>query len=531
MGTNPIVPSTSPPERPFGPLWRVSLAISLVVTIGLLAALWPFLRALGAALTAAVESHGTLIAGALGLFGGAVLIGAVRIIWAYGWRLDASARQARVVRLQNDLPISVDDVHAAFQRHATRSLDQFYAAKLAEAERPFPLVTNFHQANTHMPPAQLAPGDLLTVANQDTIPTFAQLLDGGLIGPGRPLILGYDALTRQPIAGAWKDLYSCGVGAQQGAGKTWLLAFLLAQSAAGGGRLIICDLHAGDDESLANRIGALAPAFMRDIASTPKEIESAFAFADDKLEKRKTNAARWPIVLVADEWTSLLRTSAGSALPFHIQNIAEQGRKFNVNGILAAQAWTKAASSDVRNQLTSHYVMRQRPEEARYQLGLRSDQLPDDIRKLPDATGYLLNVTGELIKVVIPHMTSADIARCGEMIDSPAGSPAKFGFIAPTQRLSGAVELSPGDGQTVTARRHSGDSAATSPAPVTTASQSVKPVSPAAARVLALLHDGNDLPAIVKELHGIVPREGRRYMVALAAVTELLRQATKRGDE
>ena len=65
-----------------------------------------------------------------------------------------------------------------------------------------------------------------------------------------------------PIVGAWKDLYSCGVGALQGAGKTWLLAFLLGQSAAAGGRLIICDLHAGDDESLANRIGSLAPAFM-----------------------------------------------------------------------------------------------------------------------------------------------------------------------------------------------------------------------------------------------------------------------------
>lgn len=68
---------------------------------------------------------------------------------------------------------------------------------------------------------------------------------------------------------------------------------LTAQSAAVGGRLIICDLHAGDRESLANRIAALAPAFMMDVASTPKEIEAAFAFADDKLEKRKTNSARW----------------------------------------------------------------------------------------------------------------------------------------------------------------------------------------------------------------------------------------------
>jgi hypothetical protein len=515
MGTNPIVPPTSQRERPFGPLWRIGLVIGLVVAIGLLLALWPFLRALASALTAAVESHGTLIAGALGLFGGALAIGVVRIVWAYGWRLDGSARQARVVRLQNDLPISVDDVHAAFQQLSSRSLDQFYAAKLAEAERPTPLLTSqnlhIHQVGVPSPPAL---SDSLAMQPL-AVPTFAQLLDQGMIGPGRPLILGYDAATGQAITGAWKDLYSCGVGAQQGAGKTWLLAFLLAQSAAGGGRLIICDLHAGDDESLANRIGALAPAFMRDIASTPKEIESAFAFADDKLEKRKTNNARWPIVLVADEWTSLLRTSAGSFLPQHIQNIAEQGRKFNVNGILAAQAWTKAASSDVRNQLTSHYVMRQRPEEARYQLGLRAEQLPSDIRQLPDATGYLLNVAGDLIKIVVPHMTSADIARCGELIDSPAGSPAKFGFIAPTQRLPGSppAELT---------RNSDGSQKELRTNVTATAAQSAKPVSVEAARARELFDQGADIADIIRELRGELT--GRARQQASMEIQQLIRE-------
>jgi|tagenome__1003787_1003787.scaffolds.fasta_scaffold18952740_1 hypothetical protein len=76
---------------------------------------------------------------------------------------------------------------------------------------------------------------------------------------------------------------------------------------------------------------------MMDIASPPKEIEAAFAFADDKLDKRKGSTARWPIVIVADEWTSL-RTSAGATLPGHIQNSAEQGRKFNVNGMPGARA-------------------------------------------------------------------------------------------------------------------------------------------------------------------------------------------------
>jgi hypothetical protein len=504
MSTDPILPS------PSSPLWRIAAAIAVVTTIGLLVALWPFLRALGQALT---TWSATIAVMAL-LFVGALLVGVVRAVWAWSWRMDANARQARVVRMQNDLPIDVSQTRAAFKLHAATSLHDYYAAQLAEAERPTPLLTsqNVHLHNQYAPAQQAAPQ--IEVATTITpIPTFAQLLDQGLIGPDRPLILGYNAATGQPITGAWKDLYSCGVGALQGAGKTWLLAFLLGQSAAAGGRLIICDLHAGDDESLANRIGALAPAFMCDIASTPKEIESAFAFADDKLIKRKENNARWPIVLCCDEWTSLLRTSAGPNLPAHIQNIAEQGRKYNVNGILAAQAWTKAASSDVRNQLTSHYVMRQRPDEARYQLGLRAEQLPDDIRGLPDATGYLLNVQGELIKVVIPLMTARDLARCGELIDTPAGSPPKFGFIAPTQRLPGALpETAPEAGRKPLG---SGQVEAAS-----SSLQRTKTASPEAMRAAAFFRAKMSEKAIVKELRGV--EGGRNYDAARDEVRQLI---------
>lgn len=515
MATQPIVPPNPPPARPFGPVWRIAAAIAVLTTLALIAALWPFLRALASALTAAVDAWGGWIAGALLLFVAGLLLAALRAAFAWGWKLDAHARQARVVRMQNDLPIDVANVRESFERHAAWSLHDHYAVALAEASREMPNLTSFNQHlhNQYAPP-QLAERAAETVTTL-AIPTFAQLLDQGLIGPGKPLILGFNAASGQPITGAWKDLYSCGVGALQGAGKSWLLAFLLGQSAAAGGRLIICDLHAGDNESLANRISALSSAFMCAVASTPKEIESAFAVADDKLEKRKTNSARWPIVLVADEWTSLLRTSAGSKLPFHIQNIAEQGRKFNVNGILAAQAWTKAASSDVRNQLTSHYVMRQRPEEARYQLGLRADQLPDDIRGLPDATGYLLNVSGELTKIVVPFMTAADIQRCAELIPSPAASPPKFGFLPPTERLPSAA---PAD---VTGNS-GGTQMELTAAVMSSAAPSHKTRSPEAAHAAALFIEGKELADIIRELRGEL--SGRARQQASVEIQQLIRE-------
>lgn len=500
-------------------LGRVLMLVAgiLICIVALL--LYPSFAALNRAFVASVTTWSALVGAALLLFIGMVLVSIVLMLFSHARKIAYKADQAAVIKLTNGMPAHVGDVRAGalIATLLPRSLDQHYEQLLEEKRRPFPQLHSFaqHMHNTHAP-ALPAP-ELVSGPPPASIPSFAQLLDQGQIGPGRPLILGYRADTGAPLTGSWKDLYSCGVGAQQGAGKSWLLAFLLAQSAAAGGRLIICDLHAGDDESLANRIGALAPAFMMDIASTPKEIEIAFAFADDKLERRKGNSARWPIVIVADEWTSLLRTSAGANLPAHIQNIAEQGRKFNVNGILAAQAWTKDASSPVRNQLTSHYVLRQRPDEARYQLGLKSAQLPDDIRNLPDATAYLLNVKGELIKVIIPQMTPADIARVGELIDVPARSPAKFGFTLPTAPLTPLVANCKPDGSQMVASDNQ----------ATTASQTAKVASPEAARAASLFLSGKSPAEITAELRGVKSNQGRAYQTALNEITELIRQGVQ----
>lgn len=511
---------TSPPRMALA----IGLAVGLLLTAGLLLALWPALSALSAALVGAIDAYGPIIALVLLLALGGLLVAGVRAAMAWSWRIDAKARQERMVPLPHGQLIDVSDVHTAFDRHAGDGMRDHYAAQIEAARRQFPLLTSYtnHQHNQYAPGQMPAGGTTITTLPTPPIPTFAQLLDSGRIGPGHRLLLGFDAATGQAIEGDWRDLYSCGVGALQGAGKTWLLAFLLCQSAAQGGRLIVCDLHAGDEESLANRIPALAPAFMCNVASTPAEIAQALAFADEKLERRKTNNARWPIVLVCDEWTSLLRTSVGPQLAPHIQNIAEQGRKYNVNALLAAQAWTKAASSDVRNQLTSHYLLRQRPDEARYQLGLRSDQLPADIRQLPDATGYLLNVRGDLIKVVIPAMTAADIARVGAMIDSPASAAGRaFGFQLPTQPLTTTPTADVG-------RTWAGSGPEVGAEVGPAAAQTATLRSPEAARAAALFLAGKSHAEIVYELRGVKSSAGgNTYKTALREIEQLIREGVQ----
>jgi hypothetical protein len=353
---------------------------------------------------------------------------------------------------------------------------------------------SFHDSSKMQPPALLPEAPQLAGPVAD-VPTFRSALDAGMVGLGmdgrrQPLILGYDAATGKPIEGSWKDLYSAGIGALQGAGKSWLEAFLLSQSAAQGARLIICDPHAGhEEESLSARIAALRPAFLCDVAQTDREVLDALRLANDELERRKMGKGKtWPLIIAVDEWTSLLRGELADLLPIYATNFAEAGRKFNVNGLFSAQGWTKDAAGLVRNRLTAHYVLRQRPDEARYQLGLRASQMPDDIRTLPDATGYLLTTRGVFTKIVIPKMTPADLEIVGAGLGrSPVSDSRSFGF-APARRETAAQA----DSNQIETDRESGVNRAQTP----------DTLSPDVARVLALFAAGKTIGEIVKALWG-----------------------------
>jgi hypothetical protein len=309
--------------------------------------------------------------------------------------------------------------------------------------------------------------------------------------------------------------------------KSWLAAFLLSQSVLQGARLIVCDLHYGSPESLGTRLEALAPAFMCDVASTPDAILSAMKLGHDKLKQRIAGrGGNWDILIAIDEFTSLLRTKVGPVLPGFLEDVTEQGRKFHVNGLLSAQGWTKDSAGTVRNRLTSNYVLRQRPDEARYQLGLGAGQLPLDIRLLPDACGYLLDVRGNLTKIVVPQMTAADLANVGQMIASPAnaqGSP--FGF-APASRPLQAIAAH-ASSEAEPKRNRSGNEAgndAASTAPGRGVPAVMMP--PEAARVYAAWQDGRDVTDLAKEANG-GKATGAGYQQKLREINDLLRQATK----
>lgn len=403
-----------------------------------------------------------------------------------------------------------------------RSIEAGQRASLARAERALPdnltnLSYSFHDSRSTLPAPDLEIRTLPELP-PPTAPSFAHLLDAGKIGPGQPLCLGYDE-TGHAITGSWNDLYSCGVGGMTGSGKSWAVAFLAGQSAAAGARIILIDPHAGDPESLSNRLGGLSGSYMCDVASTPSEIESALKLASRILEGRKTGrGAGWPLLLICDEWTSMLRGQLGDLLTATALDIAEQGRKFGVFALLAAQAWQIAAAGAVRDRLASHYVLRTRGDQFRYQTGLRTAGAPADTLTLQAGQAYMLSVRGDLSKITIPMMTPADITRLGLLIDKPAAAalPA-FGFrpsaLPPTQPLTPTAEIN-GNSR--------GNHMEIKTELISSAPQSAKMVSPEAAHAAMLFLAGKDIPEIIRELRGEL--KGRAYQTANAEIHNLIRE-------
>jgi hypothetical protein len=481
--------NTHPPSRHFGIPWRMALA-ALLLGMLLMASLLAWLAWQFAQLNPWIADLLRVAMFTLPLCGA---IEAGVIVWRR-WGQHQYIQAHHVTEL----------TRATVQRFPTG----LQSLSFRDSSKLLPAPADEEQAA----PLELAP---------PSIPTFAALLDAGMVGPGRPLLLGFRASDGQPLAGGWNDLYSVGIGGMTGSGKTWLVAFLVGQSAAANARLILIDPHAGDPESLATRLAPLAASYMCDVASTPDQIESALKLASGKLEKRRQGTSgAWPLLLVVDEWTSLLRGRLGDTLTATALDYAEQGRKYGCFALLAAQAWQIDAAGPVRDRLASHYTMRTRGDQFRYQMGLRGSA-PLDTLFLKPGEAYFLSTHGDLAKVQIPQMRDTDLARVAALADRSApavGQP--MGFHPVAARVTPSAQL-------VTAGRQDGDTAVTAAAPVTTASGRAKVLSPEAARAATLLVEGNSIPAIVKELRGVVPREGRRYMTALDEVTSLLKEAMK----
>ena len=349
-------------------------------------------------------------------------------------------------------------------------------------------------------------------------PSFAQLLDTGRIGPGNPLLLGVGA-DGVPVEGSWLDLFSVGIGGLGGSGKTWTGVFLLSQAVLHGARVAILDPHSGDAEGIAQRLDPLARAgrYLCDPAGDPRTMLATVQLLSDELSRRAkgTSPSRQPWVIVADEFSALMRGELAGPLAALFEAIAQEGRKLGIYGLALGQTWTASRSggTEVRDALASCYIHRLRPAQARYLSGLSADDLPDDLLELPSGIAYLLSTRGTLQRLTIPQMGAGDVARVADLLDSN-GRPVAT-TAAPT--MSGDVPVVKPDGSQFVATSER----------LLKAAESASTPSADAARAAALFFGGADLARVVFELRGVKSSEGGRYQRALAEVQQLVREGTQ----
>jgi hypothetical protein len=309
----------------------------------------------------------------------------------------------------------------------------------APYQSPFPALTHYN--GRELAAVDRAPGalaDPVLVESSPAAPAFAALLAQGLIGPGRPLLLGYSA--DGPLVGGWKDLYSSAVAGLSGSGKTTTLRFLAAQSAAQGARFLILDPHAdAGDESLAGTLAPLAPAFLAPPATDPRAMLRLLEQAHTIMQTRLAGGARpWPLIVAVDEFTALMgRSDLAGPLAELIEAIAQEGRKVQCFALISGQIFTAARSGStaLRDALASAYVHRMKRAQARLLIGTEDAARAEGLRA---GQALLARANGDVIAVTIPDTTAADIGHVAALLTN-AASPVSPPFPSASTPVSGEI--------------------------------------------------------------------------------------------
>ena len=254
-------------------------------------------------------------------------------------------------------------------------------------------------------------------------PSFGELLQQGWLGPGK-FALGWDPAKGLPAFGSFGDLYSVALLGATGSGKSTTARALISQTALNGGKLIVIDphLHAGRD-SLAGDLAPLSSAFLLPpVDDDPAAVKHALEAALDLLSERKAGATGPVVLVVCDEWTSLVGRGGPRAelLTRTMRLLAVEGRKLGLHGMVCLQDATKEATGPLRDVLSSAYVHRSRPQHAR----MVAPGLKVDTWQLQPGQAWLDQVSAPPRLLTVPECTPADVAAVGRLLlPAPSAGP------------------------------------------------------------------------------------------------------------
>ncbi len=148
------------------------------------------------------------------------------------------------------------------------------------------------------------------------------------------------------------------------------------------------------------------------VGETQSEITALVGRAHDEPTRRQRlwrlsrHADQRLLIVVIDEWTSILRGFGVELLLDRLEDLSQQGRKYGVAMVLLAQSWSAGAvgSSQLRNPLPTSIVHRMRRDEARMLTGLPAEALPLDVHALEPGEAYIVGVDGPPARIRVPQL-------------------------------------------------------------------------------------------------------------------------------
>jgi len=305
--------------------------------------------------------------------------------------------------------------------------------------------TNYSDTSTRPGPEQ----NLIAAAASLHIPTFAESLASGDVGPGqRDMLFCYeiveDEVTRQahivPIRGAINEQHTQLIVAGSQSGKTTYMASNMAQAAVLGTLFYIIDPHKSHPEkSIAAKMAAYAPWFILPPASSHEEIRQLLKHAtkvrDARIAGKPTMYDGYHIMVVVDEVPALMANQHSSDknirqlyldLALFMQSLGIQTAKYGITGLFASQFATKEqlGEIDFRDACMSQLIMRLHPTQAQAMRVLGKEAVRE-IPKFPKGHGYLLlSDSSETRRVAAGNVTQADLTTLARVLPpSPLISP------------------------------------------------------------------------------------------------------------
>lgn len=199
-------------------------------------------------------------------------------------------------------------------------------------------------------------------------PTFAELLNNGVIAPGKPLILGYDR-QGQPQSRSLHDLKSLAIAGWQGSGKTLSTGYIVASSVlAYGVKAYVVDPHKHHHESLYSLIEPLENTGYVTIINpfdTPALINELDTILNRRLAGQEPGSPG--ILLVIDEMARLAKMECFDVLVAFLERCTEETRKANITFIGGSHKWTARhfkGRADIRGCMNSMLIHKTKPSQA-----------------------------------------------------------------------------------------------------------------------------------------------------------------------